>query len=37
MKKPSRETIILIVIIIIAAISYFFIDWSEINIFNLFK
>lgn len=31
------EKIVTIVIIALAALSYFFIDWSQISIFNLFK
>ena len=35
--KLNKETIITVIFIIILALSYFFIDWSKISIFHLFK
>lgn len=35
--KQHGETIITIIIFALAALSYFFVDWSEISIFKLFE
>lgn len=32
-----KDNIWLIIAIVLAAISYFFFDWSQISIFNLFQ
>lgn len=35
--KKNIEAVVTVILLVIGIISYFFIDWSQINIFSLIK